>query len=274
MRLGNFLGDNVKFGVEMEWTDAPFNNVSAALKQLKLQHKVNSRSDYFKSNGKSWDVKYDSSVCEESDDGFFTGGEVASPALHSNIKSYRDVQKVLRVLNSEGAVYTTYTGLHVHVDIGPVDRLIFLMVWYSLIPNIYELFENRADGSYTGTHFRVKGEFGHKSSLKEKIAIALLSNSMDELIGDKSSSLIFSPVGNSDKRLEIRVGQMDDDPYFITAWIKTCLQIANLAASYRDGLDCLKYCSVESFEKLDKISPKIFKLTDAESYAFPRHYYS
>lgn len=269
------LPDCTKIGVELEFTDAAIDTVYGAMKKLqsKLRHKVHAiYEDRINedSSGKTWDVKYDYSVCETRDRKVY-GGEIASPILDICKTSFTEVTKVVRLLNKSGAVYTTSTGLHIHIDISDksrcMDRGVFLCIWHLMLYDIYQLWSGRVDGHYTHTLIKVNSFTRRDLTPASVLPLILSTNRVEQLFGDKNSALHFYSKDTNDehKMIEIRVGQMEDDPRLIIAWVKLCLQMVNEAYQYDDILSFLHDTPNYSFEALNNRAPAKLRLTAIES---------
>ena len=256
------------FGVEMEFTDAYFADVRDALNDLKLTHpfKCSTSDVQPRSTGKDWHLKYDISVCDTFE-GKRIGGEIASPAFIASKRSFTDIQAVMNALlncDSEPSFHNT-TGFHVHVDLDDIDRFTILMIWLCLEKEIFKLFPTRKYSRYAKSLHTVKGRAVGKPVMK-KLADILATKNIDEICGGKTSALYF--YERNDKHfLEIRIGQMCDDPFKITGWTKICVQIVTLAKEFKEILNALTYEEVDTFAELNRISPKELKLTKAERVA-------
>ena len=64
---------------------------------------------------KKWDLHYEPTIqCEEDD--ISLGGEVVSPILHNNKKSWMDMKRACILLKELGAVAGSHCGAHIHID--------------------------------------------------------------------------------------------------------------------------------------------------------------
>jgi hypothetical protein len=104
-------------GIEMETTmrhDALV-NFQRGLTQAFGSSRVNQQTpNYYHSNGRTWDVKTDSSC----------GGEIASPAIRLDATGHNsELKTVCELLGASGAAVTAQCGLHVHVDVSDFTRV-------------------------------------------------------------------------------------------------------------------------------------------------------
>lgn len=128
-----------KFGVELEITERKANG--GALSDVAIRHAIQpltnrlnpARTGWYKSNGRTWDMKTDSSC----------GWELASPAMTLDIAGLNDeLGGICGALENLGAVCDNRCGTHVHFELSEYDwrdlqRLMILWVRYE--PFFYSL---------------------------------------------------------------------------------------------------------------------------------------
>lgn len=116
------LNDNSTFGLEFEYENALNKNISMALNM------ANFNSNY-------WYTKNESSL--------FDGGEIATPVLKDNVKTWNDIAKICTILNKNSELSGTTAG-HIHIGaqtITNVDSLMNLvLLWITYENIIYRFF--------------------------------------------------------------------------------------------------------------------------------------
>ena len=264
------INPKTKMGIELEFIDAPIKNVVTHLHKNadklgypiyvedELDHIVNSIKGFrpAKTNKRAWQIIMDSSVSDCNDDGESIGGEIVSPILPINKDSFRQIHQVIRCMNRGGAEYSVKTGIHIHLDLYGIDRFVLLSIWAMMSENIYDVFDERILNRFAAEPYKITSATRDHDP-RYAMSLLLMSNSVTELLGEKYSSLHLydrdddptHPMG------EFRVGQMDEDPYLMTAWIKTCCQTVVEASHFRDALDFLEQRYDYSFKALNNRSP-------------------
>ena len=265
-------------GVELEFVDAEFGKVAQKLLKkinhigyplyvddddtvASLKHKNPSKRD------KYWSLVEDGSVQDyDHESCVWTGGEVVSPILPVTPESFRQIQHVIRAMNAAGAVYNVKTGIHVHIDLKGVDRLVLLGIWSLMSDNIYDLFGERARNQYAQELYKITHATKNHDA-RNALALILLSNGVEDLYAEKYSTLhlydkeddLDCPIG------EFRVGQMSSDIYLMTAWIKSCCQVVAEASKYRDVLDFLQAEESYTLRQLNCRAPSALRWSRKET---------
>lgn len=254
------------FGIEIEFRDAFYSDIRNAVNSLNFTHPVKCQRitkdpKQLNSNGKYWHVKYDPTVSIK-ENGRWLGGEVASPALLVNDKSFLEIRSCLESILEKDPVYNEDTGLHIHIDIDDIDRVKFLAIWSKYEDDIYKIFNERKNGAYTLPLYNLNSKTLHKD-IMEKLAMIFIVNDNIDIFGNKNTAFRF--YENKGRNfLEIRIGGMTDDIDFLIGWIKISLQLVERTREFKDTLSILYYDLPNDI--LDFISEKYDSLilTDSE----------
>ena len=130
---------NVKFGVEIEFQETYLDELKSKIENLV----GNIKNDYT-----TWQVKADSTVTKiiylkEKENPFVNkGGEVVSPILSNNEKSWQELKKICELLNKQNTEITTFCGLHIHKSIDmykEIKEYINLLKLYMLFENVISI---------------------------------------------------------------------------------------------------------------------------------------
>ena len=253
------------FGVEIEFADAYIDDVYNSLNELSLSAPLKySRESYQPlSDGNSWHLKYDLSVCD-THNGKRTGGELATPAMTPSTKSFDEIAKCINAILASDSepVFHDGTGLHIHIDINDIDRFTFLTIWTALEADIFRLFPARRNNWHAQSLHRITTN-SVKKTVRARLAAIFANKRTEDLFGGKQSALKFYKRNERDF-LEIRVGQMSDDVLKIIAWIKLCLQMVEYAKRYKDVFELFTFQEIKTFRKLNQIADSHLKLTKPE----------
>ena len=125
--------DDRKFGVEIEFIDAPADRVIEELRREGISCQY---EGYNHDNHGRWKLVYDASVYNKNGE---RGLELVSPPL-SGLEGLARLGKACRALNRAGAKINKTCGLHVHHDMRDADINVFKGLFY-----LYWRFENTID---------------------------------------------------------------------------------------------------------------------------------
>ncbi len=156
------------------------------------------------------------------------GGEVVSPVLHDQPKTWRQLEQVLTVLRRHGGTAGVRTGGHVHVGIGDYGNSLakhgaLLNLFEAFSEELYLLAADPARGTYRdGAHARPN------RTTVETFA------SVEALVAKNSThheGLNFESVdGSKQSHVEFRLWDGSLDPGVIQARVKLSLAMGELAS--------------------------------------------
>lgn len=247
------------FGVEMEFRDSNWEAVAADLTTLKskLRNPIITDIDKLASGGKTWDLKYDCTVCDGE-----RGGELATPILTPNSVSFNEIKSVVRMLNKHYPNYDAGTGLHVHVDLGTTDRFLLSLLYYSFAEPINIWHSTRKCSQYAKSPVVLTAKY----DMRTLASLILLGNPVDQLVEEKDNALHFYELRADKYIVEFRFARMSRDPHEVVCWVKTCLALVEYASHFRDVYDLLQH--ENRFGRLTQLlamtTNKNLRLTQAE----------
>lgn len=264
-------------GVELEFLDAPVKKVGAELHKIreKFDHPLYIEDSHVASEVKgfkqaklknsSWKLIEDGSVSSTNDDGDEIGGEVVSPVLPISTDSFRQIQHAIRALHRSGADYSEKTGIHIHLDLYNIDRFVLLTMWGLLSDDIYLLFSDRISNRYASEMYKIN-HTTRSLEARQVLALILMNNGVEDLFGEKYSTLHIYDRDDDPKHPmgEFRVGQMEDNPYLMTAWLKSCCQLVIEASKFRDMMDFLYQNHSYNLKALNMRAPTALKWSRKE----------
>ena len=99
------IPSNVTFGVEIEYENVLKDTVSYLLSEIK----------YYDSIFIGWVNQYEPDISEYNSYGEVMNGEISSPILKNDLKSWKELKRVLELLNRNGAIITEKCGGHVNI---------------------------------------------------------------------------------------------------------------------------------------------------------------
>lgn len=120
--------ENINFGIELEYLDAPSKKV------IKFLRKIKPVSDKYYGR---WNYSTDYEFTEEKN-GILYGGEVKSRILSNDKKSLNEIKKVLRCLNNLGANIDDRVGLHYHIDTLSLKQSKKNLIKFFILYSVYE----------------------------------------------------------------------------------------------------------------------------------------
>jgi len=262
------LPESFRFGVEIEFMDTPLKTFAPIFNQQKSKYRHGVKCsldgwDDVDSKYKHWQLIADYSVTEMDDSGDDVGGEIVSPILDVCKESFLEIAKTIKLVNNNDGRFGSETGYHIHVDLGDLDRLVFLAIWYEMSSDIYGIFPDRANSHYSQSLIRVNPH-GPDVPMINKVATLLLNN--PGLIGEKYTDVHL--YGEDDcRRAEIRCAQMVDDYDLIIGWTKMVLQIVNYAHQFHDIFELIDTRPSASIVYLNDHAPRVLKMTKNELHA-------
>lgn len=107
------INKDITFGVEIEYDNADFRDINKALVNMKKKiNNIYESKDH--KNYEIWFNKIETSI-NELGNGFVIGGEVVSPILRDELKSWKELSLVCDMLKKNNATTSSFTAGHIHI---------------------------------------------------------------------------------------------------------------------------------------------------------------
>lgn len=242
------------FGIELEFTEAIFNDIHKCLLNTVLIHKYkksNNKSEQVRSDGSCWHLKYEISTSEYDERNRRIGGELASPAMEPTIENFDEIQKCINIINYNNPIYNKHTGMHIHINFNHIDRLKFLLTWFYYENILYNIYPERINNLYAKFLYSYKNKNDVNKPISKKLKETINKNNIE---GSRNNNLYFYKRNNVNF-LEIRMPQMTSDVNLQTAVIKICLQMVQYTKdndNIKDSIDFINNTFPYSLKKLEE----------------------
>lgn len=176
------LPKNLTFGVEIEYE----NVLNELVSELLYEEEIFDRNFSNWINKPEIDLTYDNIEINK-----IMNGEINSPVLKDNIKTWKDLRTVLNILNKNGAIVTNQCGGHVNIGSHILGSNItywknFLLLWILYEKEIYKF----SSGEFSKIRTRENGVI-------DRITPSLIKNILYISNIDKNKLDIFNYLNKS-----------------------------------------------------------------------------
>lgn len=180
------LPDDITFGVEIEYE----NVLNELVSNLLYEEESLNKKDLNWTNITEMDLNYDNIDIYN-----VMNGEINSPVLKDNIKTWKDLRTVLNILNKNGAIVTNQCGGHVNIGAHVLGNNItywrnFLLLWILYEKEIYKF----SSGEFSKIRVR-------ENSVIDRLAPSLIENISYISVLDKSKTNTYYYLSKSGIKL-------------------------------------------------------------------------
>ena len=286
---------NFPFGIEIEFEKALYSKVEYELYKLfptkislELWKNSKKKPDYGK-----WALALDASVQEYLGYGKYEGGEINSPILHNNKKSWIELKQVCEMLKQiENLKITGNCGLHIHVDkksLPTTKEKINLLKMYIVYEDIINKFSYGLKNEPRILLYKFARPFGQDPKIMEII------NELDKIETDEELTKLFKKdrryglnviniVNNDKPTLEKRVSNGTTNKRIIQNDVRMTLNLFNYARKENFDEEYINYklknyepiflnkSIFDDEEKASDFANRIYKNELSKQYFYKQYY--
>ncbi len=126
------IPSNVTFGIEIEYENVVKDTISYFLKEI----------EYYNPKFTGWINEQEPDISEYNKDGDVINGEISSPILKNNLKTWKELKIVLELLDRNSAITTEKCGGHVNIGAQIFEGNVnyfrnFILLWTLYNKEIY-----------------------------------------------------------------------------------------------------------------------------------------
>ncbi len=188
------LAKDITFGIEIEYENIPLLNVSFFLDELRKYENCCS----------GWKNKNEADIAEYEEFGETMNGEINSPILKDEIKTWKELQIILNLLKEKRGKVTEYCGGHVNIGTHILGNDInswrnFFLLWILYKKEIYKF----SSGEYESVRKRddslIKKSAtilwkGKENIIKDEISFFTYMASINRIVFDKKHDLSLHKI--------------------------------------------------------------------------------